>query len=182
MCVCVCQTLYLRALFHLLTFKAGGPGISLLTWSNKARQRDGKHWETSRCVPAEFYASCDHTFPRFDSWWFTWSLPQTFPLPLFFARALLLHHCRWEKLQCSNTFDWSDSSPCRYVTPFLLGIALTENQCQSVNRSAVLLGCWVWSPSLGRWSHAGISQTDFSVSTFRWILLTDSFSPLDQLH
>ena len=28
-------------------------------------------------------------------------------------------------------------------SPFSLGIELTANQCQSVNRSAVPLGCWV---------------------------------------
>ena len=35
-------------------------------------------------------------------------------------------------------------SPCGFLT-FLLsvGIELTENQCESVNRSAVPLGCWV---------------------------------------
>ena len=40
--------------FHFSTTdsSAGGPGISLLTWSNKARQRDGKHQRTLWCVPA----------------------------------------------------------------------------------------------------------------------------------
>ena len=56
--------------------KAGGPGISLLTWSNKARQRDGKHQRTLWCVPATTFAQAVHpTFPRFDSWFFHVSYP-----------------------------------------------------------------------------------------------------------
>ena len=49
---CVCVSLPVSKDIHKETLKAGGPGISLLTWSNKARQRDGKWLRTLNHVPA----------------------------------------------------------------------------------------------------------------------------------
>ena len=55
------------------------------------------------------------------------------PLPLALAVKLWL-----------NNTVFADPFTLRFFTFLLdLGTELTENQCQSVNRSAVPLGCWV---------------------------------------
>ena len=92
------------------------------------------------CVPATF-GTVEHAvqFALFVSMVLHATYPQTgFPAavqPLHFALAV--------KLWLNNTF-LRTRAPFRYFT-FLLdvGTELTENQCQSVNRSAVPLGCWV---------------------------------------
>ena len=49
-----------------------------------------------------------------------------------------------ERNICSNTFNSSDFSPFGSTTFLpIVAIELTENQCQSVSRSVVPLGCWV---------------------------------------
>ena len=75
-------------------------------------------------------------------------LHDTYPLH-FFSFAAVSCAARFRRRRfsadlrnslCSNTFNFSDLSPCRSFAIFDLGTELTENQCQSVSRSAVPLG------------------------------------------
>ena len=95
---------------------------------------------TLRCSNPSFLIPC----------WFMIRPPNPFFPPPLCSCAYVsdCKHC--STIQFSPTF-----SPCRSLTIFDLGIELTENQCQSVNRSAVPLDCWEWSPWQGRWIHSG---------------------------
>ena len=53
---------------------------------------------------------------------------------------------------CSSSFKSSDLPPIRSLTFVRPGDRVTANQCQSVNRSVVPLGCRAWSSARRRFS------------------------------
>ena len=76
------------------------------------------------------------------------------PNPFPFSRVLLPRvrepqMCTKPLLKHLQIPGLQDLSPCRSFAFFLLGNGLTENQCQSVNRSVVPLGCWCDPPQGG---------------------------------
>ena len=150
-CLCVCVTpwakgppvltfttaFYRKGKFH----QQGGKASSDEPCPTKLRRWRGSEWRRPFVyLQLKRFLKLFHL--RFDSWWFHMLVPKTsFLQPLSadfeFAAAVM----RLKQL-CSNTYNFSDLSPCcsTAILPIVV-TELTEYKCRSVFRSAVPLGC-----------------------------------------
>ena len=113
-CVCVCQTLFLRA-FHIgFIFQAGACDTLILSHATKLWVRVGREtWPVSYATPPK---------PFFHRWC---------------AAALIVLQSRINSLL--NISSEPTSSPCRSLAFLLIvGIELSANQCQSVCQTLFL--------------------------------------------
>ena len=135
-CVCVCQPLFQRVLFFFGShnFASRGPSPSPVADG----QRRG-HWGGLQTYLPNCCTSCHSTLSLFVSMVVHATSPKPFPSPLARVVVAPLQMRNLNVKTPSSLWTLHHAVPSPSFSTWELSV--TENQCQSVFRSAVPLGC-----------------------------------------
>ena len=144
-CVCVSTPVSKGSTLQFPLFTQGR--VAFLSYhTQRSCGQEGEAGTDHPCVPAELLTTLSNLLCLIP-WLFMLPPPNLFPtadLQPLCSRACVSDHFFSATANIVLTILFSPIfSPCCCLTFFHLGIELTENQCQSVSRSAVPLGCWV---------------------------------------